>query len=627
MFDFVSNNKRFVQIFMALIILPFAFWGVDSYNRSGNAADVVATVSGVKISQRDFGDAMRQQQERLSQQLGANFDVAMLDKPEMKRAVMDNLIAQRLLVGRAKGAGLVVKDEQVARLIGDIEAFQLDGKFDKNRYNEVLSRQKISPLNFERRLRDELLGQQLQDVFSQNGYVSGSVVDNIIRLNEQQRVVRVLNVSFNQFEAIAKVDDAEARKYYEQNPTEFQMSEQAKVEYVELSAEGLLSRVIINNEDMRRYYDEHLNDFGTSEERQAAHILISSSAADSQSEQDAAKLKAEQLLQQAKRNPAKFGELAIQNSQDPGSAINGGDLGYFGRGMMVPSFEDATFALNVGDISGLVKTDFGYHIIKLIGIKPSRALSFDEVREGIANRLRQQKATDMFVELAEKFSNIVYEQSDTLIPAADLVGTKVEQSGWLANDSESGRWPPMMLQAIFSEETLKHKRNTQAVEVAANKLMAARVLGYKPASVQAFSDVRVAIRKKLLRRKAVELAVKQGHSTLVQLQGGKKLELNWGKPQSITRGQYGTLDIGLVRQVFQADVTTLPLYIGAESTQGGYIIARIDAIKEGGGADDTKRSQYSQQLRQLTGDEMFRAFLSDAKQRASIELNSQWDVK
>jgi len=627
MFDFVSNNKKFVQIFMALIILPFAFWGVDSYNRSGNAADVAATVNGVKITQRDFGDATRQQQERLRQQLGANFDAAMLDKPEMKRAIMDNLIAQRLLVGRAKDANLVVKDDQVARLIGGIEAFQLDGRFDKNRYSEVLSRQKISPLMFERRLREELLGQQLQDVYSQNGYVSGSVVENIIRLNEQQRVVSVSNVSFNQFEAIAKIDDAAVREYYEQNPTEFQMSEQAKVEYVELSADGLLSRVIINNEDVRRYYDEHLNDFGTPEERQASHILISSSAAESQLEQDAAKLKAEQLLQQVKRNPTKFGELAKQNSQDPGSAINGGDLGYFGRGMMVPSFEDATFAMNVGDISNLVKTDFGYHIIKLVGIKPSRALPFDEVREGIANRLRQQKATDMFAELAEKFSNVVYEQSDTLLPAADLVGTKVEQSGWLANGSESERWTPMMLQAIFNDEAVKDKRNTQAIEVAANKLVAARVLDYKPASVRAFSEVRVAIRQKLSRRKAVELAIEHGHSALAQLQGGKKPNLSWEKPHSITRGQYGSLDIGLVRQVFQADATKLPLYIGIESKQSGYVIARIDAVKEGGAIDDNKRLQYSQQLRQLTGDEMFRSFLSDAKQGASIELNSQWDVK
>jgi len=326
---------------------------------------------------------------------------AMFDNPEMKRAVIENLVAQRLLVDRAKADGLVVPDEQVAQLIGGIEAFQDGGKFDKKRYATVLASQNMSPLMFERRLRDELLMQQMQDAYAQNGFATNRAADNVIHLNEQQRIVRVSPLLFQTFMTQAKVDDAALKKYYEQNSKEFQVQEQAKVEFVKLSVDDLLAKVVVNKDDVRKYYDEHQGDFGTPEERRAAHILISVNAAASQAEQDTAKAKAEQLLLQARQDPAKFSELAKKNSQDPGSAANGGDLGFFGHGMMVKPFEDATFALKAGEISGLVKSDFGYHIIKLIAVKPSRVLPFDEAREGIVNKLRQQKAAEMFADLAE----------------------------------------------------------------------------------------------------------------------------------------------------------------------------------------------------------------------------------
>src|SRR5450756_1282026 len=621
MFNFVHEKKRLVQVVLALIILPFALWGVSSYDRSGNTAQVAATVNGTKITQQELENALRQQQDRMRQQLGANFDAAMFDNPEMKRAVLDNLVSQRLLVERAKAARLAVPDDQVAQVIAGIEAFQDGGKFDKKRYQTVLANQNMSPLTFEARLRDELLGQQMQDAYAQNGFAANSVADNVIRLNEQQRVVSVSPISFQSFMSQAKADDAALKKYYEQNPNEFQVQEQAKVEYAKFSVDDLLTKVEVSKEDVRKYYDEHQNDFGTPEERHAAHILISVSAAASQAEQDAAKAKAEQLLQQARQNPAKFAELARKNSQDPGSAAKGGDLGFFGRGMMVKPFDDAAFALKVGEISGLVKSDFGYHIIKLIAVKPSRVLPFDEAREGIVNKLRQQKAAEMFADLAERFSNTVYEQSDTLKPAADLAGAKIEKSGWLIKGMVSGEpWSAKMLQAIFNDEVVKNKRNTAAIEVATNTLVAARILEYKPASARAFSEVQEMIRQKLLQQQALELAAKQGKTMLEQLQGGSKTALSWGVAQSVTRDKHGSLDAGLVRQIFQANPAKLPQFVGAEVGQG-YLLVRIDAIKEGEAISDEKRSSYMQKLRQLTGEEMSRAYLSDAKQHASIKVN------
>ena len=623
MFDFVHGNKKLIQIILALIILPFAFWGVDSYNQSGSSAEVVATVDDAKITQREFDNGLRQQQDRLRQMLGANFDPAMLDSPEIRRAVIDNLVVQRLLTERAKAIGLVVSDAQMARVIQGIEAFQDNGKFDKKRYEAALANQSMSPLMFEARLRGDLLGQQMRDAYLQNGFASSSVADNVIRLYEQQRVVSISPVSFQPFMAQAQVDEAALQKYYEQNQKEFQVQEQAKVEYVKFSADNLLSKAEVSAEDARKYYDEHQSEFGAPEERQAAHILVTATAAAPQAEQDAAKAKAEQLLQQVRLNPAKFAELAKQNSQDPGSAANGGDLGFFGRGMMVKPFEDATFALKQqGEITELVKSDFGYHIIKLLSVKPARLLPFDEARESIIDKLRRQKATDMFAELAEKFSNTVYEQSDTLKPAAELTGAKIEQSGWLVKGAAAGEpWTAKMLQAVFADEVIKDKRNTAAIEVAANTLVAARILEYKPASVQSLSEAQATIRQKLLRQQAMEMAVKQGEALLEQLQRGDKPKLDWAAAQTISRAQPGTLDAELARKIFQADTTVLPRYVGAKTQRNGYMLVRVEAVKEAGNLGDEKRTGYVQKLRQLTGEEMFRAYQAAAKQQAAIKVN------
>jgi len=622
MFDYVHENKRLVQIVLAIIILPFALWGVDSYTGSRGKADAVATVNGERITQQELANALRQQQDKLRQQMGANFNPAMLDNPEMKRAIMENLVAQRLMLLRAKDAKLIVTDEQMARVIGGIEAFQDNGKFDKKLYETVLANQGMSPLYFEARMRDEMLWQQLQEPYLQNGYASISVAEKIIRLNEQQRTVSTSPVSFQTFLAEVKVDEDALKKYYNQNMQEFQVGEQAKVEYVKFSMEDILAKIEVSIDDVRKYFDDHQGEFGTPEERRAAHILISVPPNASQAQQDAAKEKSEQLLQQIRKTPGKFAELASKNSQDPGSAANGGDLGFFSRGMMTKPFEDAVYALKPGEISALVKSEFGYHIIRLVAVKPSKAIPFNEAREGIVGKLRQQKAADRFAEQAEKFSNTVYEQSDTLKPAADLIGSRIEQGGWLINGTAAGElWPAKMQQAIFSSEVTKNKRNTAAVEVAPNILVAARVLEYKPTAVRSFAEVRGVIQQKLQRQQALERATEQGTAMLAQLQSGGKPKMSWSPVQTITRSQLGSLDAGLVKKIFQAHSEKFPLYVGVEVPQIGYMLARIDAVKDGDTAIEEKRTRYVQQLRQLTGEEIFRAYMADARKSAEIEIN------
>jgi peptidyl-prolyl cis-trans isomerase D len=620
MFDFVHEKRRLVQIVLLLIILPFAFFGVDSYRHSGDS-DAPASVNGAKITKQEFETALRQQQDRMRQMMGANFDPAMFDKAEMKHAVLDNLIAQRLLVDRAHAAGLTVTDEQVAQVVSGIDAFKEAGKFDKARYASALANQNMTPLMFEARVRDDLAGQQLREAYAQNGYVSNSVADNIIAINEQQRVVSVAQVSWQSFVAQAKIDDAQIKTYYDKNQKEFQTPEQVKVEYVKFSVKDLMAKADVKSEDARKYYDEHQSEFESAEQRQASHILLTVALTAPQAEQDSVKAKAGQLLKQVKQNPEKFAELAKQNSQDPGSAAKGGDLGQFGRGMMVKPFDDAVFALKPGEISDLVRSDFGYHIIRLTAIKPPHVTPYADVSAGILYKLRQQKAADTFAELADKFSNTVYEQSDTLKPAAQLAGVPVEQSAWLTKGVTTDEiWNAKMLQAVFNDDVIKNHRNTAAIEVAASTLVAARMLEHKPAAVRALNDVSESIKQKLLHQIALDKAVKQGRMLLGQLQQGDKPALDWSAAQTVTHAQRGALDVEMVRQLFQVNGAKLPQYVGAESHDGGFILVRVDAIKNGDKPDDVKRARYAQQLRQMTGDELFQAYIADAKQNAKIKL-------
>jgi peptidyl-prolyl cis-trans isomerase D len=391
------------------------------------------------------------------------------------------------------------------------------------------------------------------------------------------------------------------------------------VEYVKFSVANLMDKIDIPPADAQKYYDTHVKEFEVAEQRQAAHILISAAADAPQAVQDAAKVKAEQLLLQVKQNPASFAELAKANSQDPGSAVKGGDLGFFGKGQMVKPFEDSTFSLKIGEISGLVKSDFGYHIIKLVAIKPTSVPSFAEVSAEIISKLREQKASDQFAELADKFNNTVYEQSDTLKPAAALVNGKIEQSDWLsASMTPTSPWTAKMLQAVFSEDVLKNKRNTVATEVAPNTLVAARMLEHKPATVRPLAEVQAAIQQTLMRKQAIELAIKQGKIQLAELQKGGTPTVQWAEAKTVSRAQRSNFDAALTRQIFQVNQAKLPQTVGAE-TADGFSLVRIDAVKEAEKIEDGKRVRYAEQLRKMMGEEIYRAYLEDAKQHASIK--------
>ncbi|MGH8743008.1 MAG: SurA N-terminal domain-containing protein, partial [Burkholderiales bacterium] len=361
MFDFFRNHKRIAQIVLALIFLPFALFGVERYFSSIGGGDYVAKVGSYEIGPQEFTQALRDEQEKMRSRAGAQFNPAIMEDPEVRAAILENLIRRHLVISDALHSGLTATDTQLQKIITHFEQFQENGKFSRTRYEALLRNQNLTPLGFEARLRQDIVLQQFNDAFD-TGFPPQTVVDRLIRLSEQQREVSLYLLLPDQYLLQIKIPEEDARKYYEAHRNEFQIPEQVRADFVVLSADSLMSQVQVSADEISKYYNEHASQF---ESRRASHILISFPPNASAEAKAQARAKAEQLYQEASKNPEKFAELAKANSQDPGSAGKGGDLGFISRGAMVKPLDEAVYQMKVGEIAGPVETTFGYHVIEV----------------------------------------------------------------------------------------------------------------------------------------------------------------------------------------------------------------------------------------------------------------------
>jgi len=472
----------------------------------------------------------------------------------------------------------------------------------------------MTPAVFENRLRQNLAIQQLFEGLSHGVAVPRAVEEMVARLAEQQREISQAMLTPEQYMIQLKVDPAEVKVYYEKHREEFLVPEQVRLDYVGLSADELQPQMAVSDEEAKKYYDEHGAQYNEPEQRRASHILI------------AERTQAEQILKEIKQNPAKFEDLAKQHSKDSGSAVKGGDLGFFARGAMVKPFEDAAFGMKGGEISGLVQSDFGFHIIKLTAIKQGGARGFDVVKGEITQELKKQKALKKFVELAETFTNMVYEQPDSLNPVADELKLKIQSSPWISKRGTDSALlkHPKLLQAVFSEDVLKLKRNTEAVEVAPNTLVAARVAEYKAASYKSFEELNTELAKRLLQDQGNAMSVKQGKDALASLQkGGAVADLKWGAPILINRENASSMGKDALNQIFRADAGKMPAYTGIENPKGGYILIKVSKVVEPGTIDPAKKKSYANQLRQAFAQEYSSAYLASLKQKADISIKKE----
>jgi len=627
MFDFVHKHKFVMQAILGVLVLTFAVWGIESYTRARGPSDTVAKVGSVSISQREFNEELERRLDRLRQLLGAGFDARSVDTPDARRALLDSMIDQRLIGEATVRSRLLVSDEVLRDVIASTAAFQDNGRFSKATYEALLRAQNppLTPQQYESQLRFELAREQLVSAVNGTAIPARTVAARLARLTEQKREVSEALVAADTFLDQVKVGDAEAKAYYDSHQQEFRVPERVRAQYVVLSAATLGQGEPVTDADVQKLYDSRASQYQVPESRRASHILISVPQNATEAQREAARKKAEEILAEVRKAPQRFAELAKKYSQDPGSAQKGGDLGLFSRGMMVKPFEDAAFGLaKVGDISGVVKSDFGYHIIELTGIVPARVRPLADVRAQLVAELQKRKGAQLFDQDADGFTNMVYEQSDSLEPVAKRYKLQLQTTDWIERDNAPAPLDnKRVLAALFSDDAINKKRNTDAIDVGEDRLVAARVLEHQPSSLRKYEDVKAQIEQKLRRSAAAALAAKDGEARLAKLRKGEDASLAWGAAQDVSRSAPGGLSQDTLRLIVSADVSKLPAFVGAPAGDQGYAIYRISKVTEPAQKTEAQQQADLERAERLEGATDFGSYVNSLRADTDVTINEK----
>ena len=627
MFDFIRKHMRVMQFVLVLLILPsFVFFGIQGYSRFGEGGNaVVATVAGQKITQAELEAAHREQVNRMRAQY-PNIDAKIFDAPEMRQRTLDEMVRERVTLAAAHQLDLVTSDERLRRLFAADPQFAMLRNPDGSVNKQALAQQGMSSEMFAQRLAQDLSRRQVLlgvagTVIAPLG-ASTAAMDALL----QQREIQVVRFDAKDYQARVAPTEEQLQAYYDDSAhaAQFMAPEQAAIEYVVLDLDTIEKGLKVSEDDLRKYYEENAARYTTPEERRASHILIKADKDAPAAEREKAKARAEALQAEAKKNPAAFAELAKKNSEDPGSAERGGDLDFFGRGAMVKPFEDAAFALKPGEISAVVPTDFGYHIIVVTATRGGEKRSFDAVRAEIEDEVKRQLAQKRFAELAPEFTNTVYEQPDSLKPVVDKLGLELRTASGVQRTAAPGASGPLaspkFLEQLFGSEALRNKRNTEAVETGPSQLVSGRIVSYEPAHKLPFAEVKAKVQAAVVAELAAAQARKEGQARLAALQKTPDAALA-EPPIVVSRVQRRDLAPQLIDAVLRADASKLPAVIGVDLGAAGYAVVRIDKVL-GRDAAVADMRQLSAQYAQAWAEAETLAYYDALKTRFKVEIKT-----
>ncbi len=602
MFDFVRKHTRVMQFLLFLLIFPsFVLFGLEGYNRFREGGATVATVDGHDITQAEWDATHRNQVERMRSSM-PNVDVKLFDSPEAKYGTLERMVRDRLLQVAASKLRLGASD---ARLAAELQLNptiaglrRADGTLDMERYRQLLATQGMSPESFEAQVRNDLASRQVMSGVGVTSFSSTALADVTLNAFYEQRQVQVARFAPADFVNQIQPTDADLEAYYKAHAEQFQSAERADIDYVVLDLAAVQKDVVVPEAELRSYYEQNLARLSGLEERRASHILINADKGASAAERDAARAKAQALLAEVQKSPNQFADLARKNSQDTGSAAKGGDLDFFGRGAMVKPFEEAAFALKKGETSGLVETEFGFHIIRLTDIKQPEQKSFESQRAKLEQEVRLQLAQRKFAEAAEQFTNMVYEQSDSLKPVADRLKLEVQHVTNWGREPVAGNTAahnPKLLAAVFSQDAIEKKRNTEALELAPNVLAAARIARYNPARTLPLEEVKARVRERVVAQQATERAHAQGLAKLTEWKANPDAAK---LPQAVvvSRESKQAQPSALVEAVLRASTQTLPAWVGVDLGASGYAVVKVEKVlpRDASKSEAREREQYTQ---------------------------------
>jgi peptidyl-prolyl cis-trans isomerase D len=599
MFDFVRNHTRLMLALMVLLIIPsFVFFGVQGYTRFTDASQAaVAKVDGRSITRAEWEQAHQRQVERMRRQM-PGLDSKVFDNPQLKRETLDQMVRERVLLAAANTWHLYPSRERLVRLFdADPQLAALrgpDGKISR----DALAAQGLTPEAFDQQLRQEFGMRQVVGGVAGSALAPAAAASASLGAFFQQREVQLQRFDPASYAAKVSPSDAAIEAYYKANEAQLRAPEQATIEYIVLDHDAVTKDLVLSEEDLMKYYAENASRYTAAEERRVSHILIKAEKEMPPAERQKAKARAEGLLAELRRNPKAFAELARKNSQDPGSAERGGDLDFFGRGAMVKPFEDAAFAMKEGEISAVIETDFGYHVLQLTGARGGDKKPFEAVRAEIEAEVRKQQASKRFAEKAEQFTDAVYQQPDSLQPAIDKFNL-TKKTATVQRQAAPGATGVLasqkLLDAVFSGDAIGKKYNTAAIEAGPNQLVSARIVQHTPARTLPLAEVKDRVRERVVRQQATALARKDGAARLAAVKASPAEALPTAA--TLSRGQPQGQPRSVVEAVLAADATKLPAVIGIDAGDDGYVVAKVVRVlprEASPGGDSPLLAQYTQ---------------------------------
>lgn len=634
MFEFIRSHRRWMQFILLILIVPsFFLVGIQGYDSFMSREPELATVAGQPISRAEFDQAHRNQLDQFRNRLGSQFDVAVIDTPAMRESLLNQLINQRLLANVAADNRFSVSDETLRNTIAAIPEVQDNGRFSPERYRQVLAAQGMSPTSFEAGLRRDLAIARVLEPVGQSARAPAEVVSAVESALTQARTVQLRNFAAADFRSQVTVTPADIQAWYDANKQQLQVPEQVQVQYLVLDEAAATQGVQVKDEDLASYYEQNKNRFGQPERRRASHIFIQLPSGEDA--RKAARAKAEDIAKQAAADPAKFAELAAKNSQDSGSAAKGGDLGWIAPGAQPGPLDKAIFGLAQNQVSGVVESPFGLHIVKVTEISPGAVKPLAEVKDQITAEVRKQIAAQRFSEMASQLNKQVYDQRDSLQPAADAVGLKlrtasgVTREGLLPADKagpgSAADSPdaalldnPRVRQVLFSPDVLREKQNSGVIELAPDTMLAVRVAAVEPAHVPPLDKVSEVIRAKLLDERSAEAAKKAGEAALAANKADPAATEGFGPAVTVTRQNPQDLSRPVLDAVMRLPSGTLPAFTGVQSGVD-YVLVRLEKV-EAGKSEAADKERLAQQLSGAWGQAENEALIRMLRQQYEVNV-------
>lgn len=631
MFEFIRNHKRWIQVMLVLLAASFLVVGGMATNENTDSTVVVANVDGKKITQPEWEEAQRQQVDQYRAMMGAQFDQKRFDTPEFKREILDNLIAQRAVEAEIDRSHLTVGDDVLVSTIQQNDEFKTAGKFDVEVYKAALLNARMTAPQYEASLRRNFVLRQLTGTVQETAFLPRTVATRMSNIFDEEREVQEMLFPASEQQAQVKVTDEMIKAFYDKNINLFQVPEKAKIEYVVLDAAAVEGMVTVTDEEVAKFYETNKARFTTPEVRQYSHILFNAAKSASAADKAAAKAKADAALAELRKAPATFADVAKAKSQDVSTAEQGGDLGQAEKGKMLsPAVETAVFKLKQGEISDVVESEYGYHIVTVTKLVPETIKPFDDVKTALVAEVKKPKMSQKYTDLSQTFTETVYDQSASLKPVADKLKLKIETLDNVTRTpnpalAQSPLNNAKFLTALFSDGVVKEKHNTEAIEVKPGMLVSARIVEYAPAAKRPLAEVQDVIRMRVAQQEAASLAKKAGEAKIAAARASGDAT-GFGAAKVVSRATPTAVNQAALPVVLKADASKLPAYVGVDIPGVGYGVYRINKVSQPAKVDDVRRTAEQKEIADRLGQVEMRGYVDALKEKAKAKVIVKTEV-